>query len=55
MKPGDAERMYDACVLAGLNPVPWQYEFLAKLEQQAVNEQFRVIVTEAQKPAQQGR
>lgn len=30
MKPGDAERMYDACVLSGLNPVPWLAVLLAK-------------------------
>jgi hypothetical protein len=44
MGHGDAERMYDACVLAGLNPVPWQFEFLRKIEQQAIDEQFSKIV-----------
>ncbi|WP_396903053.1 hypothetical protein [Mycolicibacterium sp.] len=55
MKPGDAERLYDGMVLLGLNPVPWQFYLLAQMEQQAVNEQFRVIVAGVQKPAQQGR
>ncbi|SLI18755.1 Uncharacterised protein [Mycobacteroides abscessus subsp. massiliense] len=43
MKPGDAERMYDMLVLMGLNPVPWQFELLMKLEQ-SINEQFAAIV-----------
>lgn len=43
MKHGDAERMYDFCVLLGLDPVPWQHTFLAKLEQQAMDEQFSDI------------
>lgn len=48
MKPGDAERLYDGMVLLGLNPVPWQFYLLAQMEQQAVNEQFRVIVAGVQ-------
>ena len=44
MGHGDAERMYDFCVLNGFNPVPWQLAFLQKLEQQAMDEQFAAIV-----------
>lgn len=46
MGHGDAERMYDRCVLLGLNPVPWQFEFLQKLERRAIDETFTEIVTE---------
>ncbi|WP_157896401.1 hypothetical protein [Mycobacteroides chelonae] len=44
MKPGDAERMYDAMVLMGLNPVPWQFTLLTQFEQKSINEAFAVIV-----------
>lgn len=44
MKPGDAARMYDMLVLMGVNPVPWQFDLLAKIEQQSINEQFAAIV-----------
>ncbi|MDH6199207.1 hypothetical protein M2272_005875 [Mycobacterium frederiksbergense] len=44
MKPGDAERMYDACVLLGLNPVPWQFDLLQRVENHDVDEAFREIV-----------
>lgn len=44
MKPGDAEHMYDAMVLMGLNPVPWQFTLLSQLEQQSINEQFAAMV-----------
>ena len=44
MGHGDAERMYDFCVLSGFNPVPWQLEFLKNLEQQAMDEKFVGIV-----------
>jgi hypothetical protein len=43
MGHGDAERMYDYCVLMGLAPVPWQFELLRKLEQQSIDEQFTAI------------
>lgn len=41
---GDAERAYDSMVLLGLNPVPWQFEFLRRLEQRAIDEAFSEIV-----------
>lgn len=41
---GDGERMYDFCVLMGLEMVPWQFDLLAKLEQQSMDEQFAAIV-----------
>ena len=44
MRPGDAERMYDFCVLLGLDMVPWQFVLLQRLEQRAVDETFREIV-----------
>jgi hypothetical protein len=48
MNHGDAERMYDFCVLLGLNPVPWQFHFLAKMEQQSIDEQFGEIASNQQ-------
>ncbi|MDM3950348.1 hypothetical protein [Mycobacteroides abscessus] len=52
MKPGDAERMYDALVLMGLNPVPWQFTLLTQLEQQSINEQFAAIVAVPVRPSE---
>lgn len=43
MGHGDGERMYDFMVLCGLNPVPWQFDLLQRLEQQSIDEQFRDI------------
>ncbi|QXG07420.1 hypothetical protein RitSun_50 [Mycobacterium phage RitSun] len=43
MRHGDAERMYDFMVLLGLNPVPWQFDFLQKMEQLSLDEQFASI------------
>jgi len=43
-KPGDAERAYDLCVLLGLNPVPWQFDLLQRIEQRDVDETFHEIV-----------
>jgi hypothetical protein len=40
MAHGDAERVYDSCVLLGMNPVPWQFDFLNRLEQASMDEQF---------------
>lgn len=44
MAHGDAERMYDFCVLNGLDPVPWQFELLRKWESASMDEQFGEIV-----------
>ena len=44
MGHGDGERMYDWCVLLGLNPVPWQFDLLQRVEQGAIDETFREIV-----------
>lgn len=44
MSHGDAERMYDWCVLLGLNPVPWQFELLRTLEQRSIDEQFAELI-----------
>lgn len=46
MAHGDAERMYDALVLLGLNPVPWQHAFLNRLESASIDQQFGEIVRE---------
>ena len=45
MGHGDAERAYDAMVLLGMDPVPWQFDVLRQLEQQSIDEQFREIAT----------
>lgn len=44
MGHGDAERIYDLYVLLGLNPVPWHFTLLQKLEQQSMDEQFTEIL-----------
>lgn len=44
MKHGDAERMYNFCVLNGLDPVPWQFDFLNRLESASIDKQFDEIV-----------
>ena len=31
MSHGDAERIYDLCLLLGLRPVPWQVDVLQRL------------------------
>jgi hypothetical protein len=43
-KPGYAERAYDLMVLCGLNPVPWQFDLLQRIETNDVDETFREIV-----------
>lgn len=50
MGHGDAERMYDFMVLLGLSPVPWQFDFLQKLEQQSMDEQFAAITRVSDHP-----
>ncbi|MEN4400000.1 hypothetical protein [Mycolicibacterium conceptionense] len=40
MKPGDAERLYDGMVLLGMNPVPWQFHVLTRMEQQSIDQTF---------------
>lgn len=52
MKPGDAEQMYDAMVPMGLNPVPWQFALLTKIEQQSINVQFAAIVSTPVRPSE---
>jgi hypothetical protein len=47
MAHGDADRMYDALVLLGLDPVPWQHAFLNRLEAASMDEQFGEIVKSA--------
>ena len=42
-KPGYAEKAYDMCVLAGLNPVPWQFDLLQRMENADVDAEFRDI------------
>lgn len=46
-RPGDAERVYDLSVLAGLNPVPWQFELLKAIEHRDVDQTFREMAAEA--------
>ena len=43
-KPGCAEKAYDLMVLYGLNPVPWQFDLLQRIENHDVDETFREIV-----------
>lgn len=43
-KPGYAEKAYDLMVLCGLNPVPWQFDLLQRIENHDVDETFREIV-----------
>ena len=47
MKQGWAERIYDFMVVLGMNPVPWQHEFLRKWEQRSMDEKFAEIVRSA--------
>ena len=42
-KPGYAERAYDMMVLLGLNPVPWQHDFMRRIEDADVDAEFRDI------------
>ena len=50
LRHGDAERIYDQMVLWGLDPVPWQYEFLNRIEQHSLDKQFREIVAQTERP-----
>ena len=43
-KPGYAEKAYDLMVPYGLNPVPWQFDLLQRIENHDVDEAFREIV-----------
>jgi hypothetical protein len=43
-KPGYAEKAFDLMVLCGLNPEPWQFDLLQRIENQDVDETFREIV-----------
>lgn len=42
--PGYAEKAYDLTMLCGLNPVPWQFDLLQRIEDHDVDETFREIV-----------
>jgi hypothetical protein len=50
MRHGDAERIYDWLVVLGLNPVPWQFTVLARMEQQAIDETFNEMVSSGDHP-----
>lgn len=49
-RPGDAERAYDMCVLLGLDPVPWQFGLLERIETRDVDETFREVVGDLHAP-----
>lgn len=42
-KPGFAERAYDFMVLLGMNPVPWQFDLMQRIEDHDVDAEFRDI------------
>lgn len=44
MRHGDAARMASFCERVGLDLVPWQRDFLERLESASMDEQFREIV-----------
>lgn len=47
-QPGFAEKAYDMMVLLGLNPVPWQYEFMRRIEDHDVNKTFNEITSDVE-------
>jgi hypothetical protein len=46
MAHGDADRIADLCEQVGLPIVPWQRDFLTRLESASMDKQFREIVRE---------
>lgn len=44
MSHGDADKMADFCETVGASLVPWQREFLNRLESASIAEQFGEIV-----------
>lgn len=44
MAHGDADRLADFCERSGLSLVPWQRDFLNRLESASIAEQFSDIV-----------
>lgn len=54
MAHGDADRMADICAQAGTPLVPWQRDFLNRMESASMSEQFAEIVA-AQFKAQENQ
>lgn len=45
-RPGYAEKAFDLMVLTGMDPAPWQFTLLQRIEDHDVDETFREMTAE---------